>query len=78
MIPDLLMALPVGRGHRLRCPLWYAGYLQARVWDGLGKLLPRSVIVYTMIRDDREARASHDPSNWPVVHTRLLKEFATD
>jgi NAD(P)H-hydrate epimerase len=58
--------------------LWYAGYLQARIWDGLGALLPRSVIVYAMIGGDREASGSDDPSNWPVVYARLHSHLATD
>lgn len=57
---------------------WYAGYLQAKIWDSLGKLLPRSVIIYAMIRGDRDARASDDPSNWPTVYARLLKELAAE
>ena len=57
-------------------PLWYAGYLQARLWDGLGKLLTRSEIVYLLIRGDREAQASDDPLLWPDVYMRLFREEA--
>ena len=58
--------------------LWYAGYLQARIWDGLGPLLSRSDLVYLLKQGDREARASDDPSEWPAIYTRLLREFAAE
>ena len=57
---------------------WYAGYLQTKLWDGLGELLPRSVIVYAMIRGDREAGDSDDPSEWPGVYARLLQQLAAE
>jgi hypothetical protein len=58
--------------------LWYAGYLQARIWDGLGRLLSRSDFVYLLKRGDLEARAGDDPSQWPAVYVRLFREFATE
>ena len=58
--------------------LWYAGYLQARLWDRLGKLLSRSDLVYLLTLGDREARASDDPSQWPVIYTRLFREFVAE
>jgi len=36
------------------------------------------LIVYGLIRGDREAQASDDPSNWPTIYARLLKELATE
>ena len=58
--------------------LWYAGYLQARIWDGLGRLLSRSDFVYLLKCADVEARASADPSQWPAVYVRLFREFVTE
>ena len=58
--------------------LWYASYLQTRIWDDLGEVLPRSVIVYAMIQGDRDAQASDDPSNWPTIYARRLKELAAE
>ena len=55
---------------------WYAGYLQAHLWDRLGSLLSRSEITYLLIRGDREARESGDPSQWAAIYARLLREAA--
>ena len=55
---------------------WYAAYLQVRLWDALGRVLSRSEIVYVLIRGDLEARASDDPSDWPSVDARLLRDLA--
>lgn len=57
---------------------WYAAYVQARIWDRLGRLLSRSELTYLLIRGDREARSSADPSQWPVIYTRLLREAAAE
>jgi len=58
--------------------LWYAAYMQARIWDGLGRVLSRSDLVYLFKLGDREARASEDPAQWPVIYARLLREFAAE
>jgi len=58
--------------------LWYASFLQARIWDGLGRLLSRSDIVYLLMCGDREARASDDPSQWPSIYIRLFRDFAAE
>jgi NAD(P)H-hydrate epimerase len=56
---------------------WYAGYLQAHLWDRLGALLSRSEITYLLIRGDREVRESDDPSQWPSIYAGLLREAAS-
>ena len=53
---------------------WYAAYLQARIWDSVGRLLSRSELTYLLIRGDREAKSSDDPSQWTVIYSRLLRE----
>jgi len=58
--------------------LWYAGYLQAHLWDRLGRLFSRSELVALLIRGDREARASDDQDQWPAIYIRLLREHAAD
>ena len=56
---------------------WYAAYLQAQVWDRLGRLLSRGEIAYLLIHGDREAREGGDPSSWAIVAARLLREAAS-
>ena len=58
--------------------LWYASFLQAQIWDGLGRLLSRSDLVYLLKLGDIEARASDDPSQWSTIYARLIREFATE
>lgn len=58
--------------------LWYASFLQARIWDGLGKLLSRSDLVYLLKLGDREARASDDPTQWPAIYVRVFREFVDE
>lgn len=89
MTDEELMALFVETGHKHHAAyiesdgadaewaLWYAGYLQTKLWDGLGRLLSRSEIVYLLIAGDREAQASEDPSAWPAVYARLFREAAS-
>lgn len=57
---------------------WYASYLQARVWDGLGRIFTRSELTHLLIRGNREAQESDDPSQWPAIYTRLLRELAAE
>ena len=58
--------------------LWYASYLQARVWDGLGRVFTRSDLVYLLVRGDRQAQASDDPTQWPAIYAHLLRELADE
>lgn len=57
---------------------WYAGHLQGHLWDRLGRLLSRSEITYLLIRGDREAQQSADPSQWAVIDARLLRDAAAE
>ena len=57
--------------------LWYAAYLQARLWDRLGRLLTRSEIVYSLIGSDREAREK-GIADWPPLYAERLLELAAE
>ena len=88
MTDEELTALLIETGHRHHqayeetdgadpeWPLFYAGYLQAKLWDRLGKPFSRSELVWLLVQGDREARASEDPSQWPAIYGRLLREHA--
>ena len=56
---------------------WYAAYLQAHVWDRLGRLLSRSEIAHLLVRGDHEVREGGDPASWATVYARLLREAAS-
>lgn len=53
-------------------PMWYAGYLQAHLWDRAGRLPTRSELVHVLVRADREYRASGEAGPWPPFYARLL------
>ena len=57
--------------------LWYAGYLQAQIWDRLGRVLTKSELVYLLIASDLEARDSNDPREWPQLYAIRIREHAT-
>lgn len=57
--------------------LWYAAYLQARLWDRLGRLLARSEIIYCLIASDREARAK-GIADWPPLYAERLLDLAAE
>ena len=58
-------------------PLWYAAYLQARLWDQLGRLLTRSEIIYCLVASDREAREK-GIADWPQLYAERLLELAAE
>ena len=59
-------------------PLWYAGYLQTRLWDGLGRLPSRSELVHLLIECDRAFRADAIANDWPPFYAeRFLAHFAS-
>jgi len=57
--------------------LWYAGYLQAQIWDRLGRVLSKSELVYLLIASDIEVSKSDDPAAWPQIYARRIREHTT-
>lgn len=57
--------------------LWYAAYLQARLWDRLGRLLTRSEIIYSLVASEREAREK-GIADWPALYAERLLELAAE
>lgn len=58
-------------------PLWYASYLQTRLWDKLGRLLTRSEIVYLLVSSDLEVKAK-GITEWPPLYAKRFLEFAAE
>lgn len=57
-------------------PLFYAAYLQTRLWDGLGVLLTRSEIVHVLVASDEALRRGEEKGPWPPIYAQKLKSFA--
>ena len=53
-------------------PLWYAGYLQTRMWDELGRLPSRSELVHLLVECDRAYQAADSPGEWPPFYAQRL------
>lgn len=59
-------------------PLFYAGYVQTRLWDRLGVLLTRSELVHVIVSADLAMRTGAETGEWPPVYARRLRAFATE
>ena len=57
-------------------PLFYAAYLQTKLWDRLGILLTRSEIVHVLVAADEAFRTGEEQGAWPPVYARRLRSFA--
>jgi NAD(P)H-hydrate epimerase len=58
--------------------LWYAGYLQARLWDRAGRLPTRSELVYLLVAAERAQIASGSDEPWPEAYARhILAELSS-
>lgn len=61
--------------------IWYAGHLQAAVWDRLGSdgaVVSRGELTYLLVAADRAYRATPEAErgDWPSAYARfLLAEF---
>jgi hypothetical protein len=58
-------------------PLFYASYVQTRLWDGLGVLLTRSELVHVMVSADLAITAGEATGEWPAVYAARLRSFAS-
>lgn len=52
--------------------LWYAGYLQSRLWDRAGTLPTRSLLVHLLIGAERDQVASGSEDPWPEHFARFI------
>jgi hypothetical protein len=57
-------------------PLFYAAYLQTKLWDRLGVLLTRSEIVHVLVAADGAFRSGEEEGEWASVYARRLRSFA--
>lgn len=52
--------------------LWYAGYLQTRMWDRAGMLPTRSQLVYLLIRGESELANADTDMPWPQYYAEAI------
>lgn len=52
--------------------IWYAGYLQAHLWEAAGRLPTRGELVYLLIGAERAHAASGSDEPWPRAYARAL------
>jgi NAD(P)H-hydrate epimerase len=52
--------------------LWYAGYLQAHLWDRAGTLPTRSLLVHLLLAAEEQHAQSNDPGPWPAFYAGVL------
>lgn len=86
-LSDLLMQTGKNHHHAYKAsdgtdpdwPLFYAGYLQTRLWDRLGRLPTRSELVYLLVAADKEFQTSDQAyEQWPGFYAkRVIEYFAT-
>lgn len=57
-------------------PLFYAAYLQTRMWDRLGVLLTRSELIHVLVEGDQAFQDGDETGHWPTVYARRLRSFA--
>lgn len=52
--------------------LWYAGYLQARMWDRAGALPTRSQLIYLLLRGEMELAEAGTDTPWPQYYAGII------
>ncbi len=56
-------------------PMFYAAYVQTRLWDRLGVLITRSELVYVMVDADLALLAGTATGAWPTVYADRVRAF---
>lgn len=54
--------------------LWYATDLQARLWDGLGRIPTRAELCFLLVGAERAHRESGSDDPWPGAYARFILE----
>ena len=59
-------------GYDPEWPLWYAGFIQAHLWDRCGRLPSRSELTHLLMSAERAHAESGSDEPWPVSYARFL------
>ncbi len=57
-------------------PLFYAAYVQTKLWDQLGVLITRSELVYLLVGADLAIAAGEETGAWSEVYARRVTAYA--
>jgi hypothetical protein len=58
-------------------PLWYAGYMQAQLWDQLGAVPTRSRLIHLLLAAEESFSAAQPEGEWPPYYAQYLLERLT-
>jgi hypothetical protein len=68
-------AYEVSEGNDPEWELFYAGYLQTRLWDGLGRLPTRSELIHLLFAADKAFNATGQAyEQWPEFYAKFFIE----
>jgi NAD(P)H-hydrate epimerase len=68
-------AYEVSEGADPEWALFYAGYLQSRLWDGLGRLPTRSELIHLLVAADKAFQATARANEqWPEFYAKFFVE----
>ena len=68
-------AYRVSEGADPEWALSYAGYLQSRLWDGLGRLPMRSELIHLLVAADKAFQATGQTNEqWPGFYAKFFVE----
>lgn len=54
--------------------MWYAGYLQARIWDGFGTVPSRSRLIHLLLGAEEAHQAGDASVEWPRFYASYIAE----
>ncbi len=58
--------------------MWYAGYLQSRLWERAGSLPSRSLLVHLLLTAQADHEANGGDNPWPPHYGRVILAALTD
>jgi hypothetical protein len=57
-------------------PVFYAAYLQTKLWDRLGVLLTRSELIHVMVGADLAIKSGEAGGDWATFYAERVRSFA--
>lgn len=51
---------------------WYAGFIQAVVWDGFGEVPTQSLLIHLLVGADRAHRTEAPDDPWQPFYARFI------
>ena len=68
-------AFEASKGVDPEWPLFYSGYLQAHLWDRLGRIPTRSELIHLLVAADRAFQATgRAQEEWPMFYAKFFIE----